>query len=302
MPFHLRPLTRRQFLSRSTAAIAGAALAPSLSSLAADGGQESIALLSDPHIAAERNLASRGVKMADHLESVVRNILGSAERPDTAILSGDCAYSSGEVADYGTFSELIKPLRAGGTTVHLALGNHDNRENFWSALAEEKAAAHPVPDRQTALVRTRLVNWFILDSLEKTLSTPGFVGKDQLDWLAKALDANADRPAVLVVHHNPGKLANVDGVRDSDDLFAILRPRRQVKAWIFGHTHHWGVTQDSSGIHLVNLPPVGYVFRQGDPSGWVQAQVSEKNIRLTMHCVDTSHKEHGKQTTLDFRT
>ncbi len=69
--------------------------------------------------------------------------------------------------------------------VHLALGNHDNRERFWEALPEEKAAQRPLADRQVALLRTPRANWFVLDSLEKTLSTPGLLGQEQLDWLAE---------------------------------------------------------------------------------------------------------------------
>ena len=93
--------------------------------------------------------------------------------------------------------------------VHLALGNHDNRERFWEALPEEKAAQRPLADRQVALLRTPRANWFVLDSLEKTLSTPGLLGQEQLDWLAGALDANPDKPALVLIHHNPGLSGNI---------------------------------------------------------------------------------------------
>jgi salicylate hydroxylase len=103
-------------------------------------------------------------------------------------------------------------------------------------------------DRQVALVPAGRANWFVLDSLEKTLSTPGFLGEEQLTWLAKALDANSRLPALILVHHNPGKVANIDGIKDTEALFAVLRPRKNVKACFFGHTHRWNVAQDESGV------------------------------------------------------
>jgi 3',5'-cyclic AMP phosphodiesterase CpdA len=185
--------------------------------------------------------------------------------------------------------------------VHLALGNHDNRERFWEALQEEKTASRPLADRQVALVRTPRANWFVLDSLEKTLATPGSLGQEQLDWLAGALDANPDKPALVLVHHNPGEIASVSGLKDTEALFAVIRPRMQVKAYIFGHTHVWYVDKDVSGIHLVNLPPVAYVFKPGEPAGWVHATLERKGIRLELRCVDPADKSHGQVAKLQWR-
>jgi len=195
---------------------------------------------------------------------------------------------------------MLDPIRAGQIPVHLALGNHDNRERFWDALHEEKAAKRPLADRQVLLMPTRQANWFILDSLETTLSTPGLLGRQQLDWLASALDANRKKPALILVHHNPGLSGNL-GLKDTTALFEVIRPRRQVKAYIYGHTHTWKIEQDSSGIHLVNLPPVAYVFQQGNPSGWVQATLATDGMRLELRCLDQKHSAHGQVTNLKWR-
>ena len=61
-------------------------------------------------------------------------------------------------------------------------------------------------------------------------------------------------------------------------MFGILRPRKHVKAWIFGHTHQWNVSQDESGIHLINLPPCAYLFTPGHPNGWVHATLKPDGI------------------------
>jgi 3',5'-cyclic AMP phosphodiesterase CpdA len=140
----------------------------------------------------------------------------------------------------------------------------------------------------------------VLDSLEQTLSTPGSLGKEQLAWLAESLDANPNKPALVMVHHNPGIDGNL-GLKDTVEFFEIIRPRKQVKAYIFGHTHRWNLEQDDTGLHLINLPPVAYVFQEGDPSGWVHAAFEEKGMRLELRCVDTSHKAHGQVHHLKWR-
>ena len=156
-------------------------------------------------------------------------------------------------------------------------------------------------DRHTLLLATPNANWFILDSLQKTNSTPGLLGAEQLQWLATALDANPGKPAIVMVHHNPGIQENM-GLLDTMSLYEVIRPRRQVKAYIYGHTHTWKITRDESGIHLVNLPPVAYVFRENDPAGWVHARVRKDSIQLELHCIDQKHQSHGEVQDLVWRT
>jgi len=301
MPIHLGPLSRRQFLTRALAASAGLTLGPELVSAAQSSGEDSWALLSDPHLAADRALSFRGVNMASHFETVSAELLKLPNRPVGVLINGDCAYNSGQKQDYALLTELLKPLREKGLPVHLSLGNHDNRERFWEALTDERDTPRPLADRQVALLRSARANWFVLDSLETTLSTPGLLGREQLDWLARTLDANLDKPALVLIHHNPGINGGNMGLKDTFALLDIIRTRKQVKAYIYGHTHHWGVEQDGSGIHLVNLPAVGYVFQQGEPSGWVYANLDSNGMSIELRCVDQTHKAHGQKFNLQWR-
>jgi 3',5'-cyclic-AMP phosphodiesterase len=145
------------------------------------------------------------------------------------------------------------------------------------------------------------VNWFLLDSLEETNVTPGFLGKNQLEWLATTLDAHPDTPALVMVHHNPGVTGNT-GLKDTVPFFEIIRPRKQVKAYIYGHTHAWSVDRDDTGLHLINLPPVAYVFTDAAPAGWVHARTEPEALHLTLHCIDKSHRLNGQQMQLPYRT
>jgi hypothetical protein len=301
MPIHLGPISRRQFLRRTLAAGAGAVLAPNLLADAKPVDQNFWALLSDTHLAEDRSRVERGVNMVRHFEIVSRELVGLEQRPVGVLINGDCAFNSGESGDYSCLRNLLDPLRAAQMPLHLALGNHDNRERFWNAFQEEKRARRPLTERQVALLSTPLANWFILDSLEKTLSTPGLLGQEQLDWLARTLDANPDKPALVMVHHNPGIDGGNIGLKDTMALLGVLRPRRQVKVYFFGHTHNWRIEQDASGLHLVNLPPVAYVFQQGLPSGWVRADLKNDGMRLELRCVDPTHKNHGQVVNLRWR-
>jgi Icc protein len=302
MPIHLRPLSRRKFLARTLVGGAGlAAFGGRLFAATKPFDPHFWALFSDIHLAADRSLIARGINMSDHFQTASIELLAMEKRPAGFFVCGDCAFNSGETADYAVVRDLLAPIRVGQIPVHLALGNHDNRERFWEALNGEKSDSRPFPSRQTALIKSSRVNWFILDSLEKTLSTPGLIGEEQLAWLAAALDKERHKPAIVMVHHNPGMMENIGGLKDTEQFRAILQPRKQVKACIYGHTHAWHVEQDSTGLHWINLPPIAYVFREGDPSGWVSARMEEKSMRLEFHALDRTHRAHGEIYDLEWR-
>lgn len=302
MPIHLPPLSRRNFLKRSF--FAGASLAMASASFGASRrtNPNSWVFYSDTHIAADTSKVVRGINMAAHFRAATQEVLALPERPAAFFLTGDCAYNSGESDDYFQFVALLDPLRADGLPLHLALGNHDHREHFWAALPPKDAAKLAIADRQVALIKSPHVNWFMLDSLEVTLQTPGLLGQGQLQWLARALDANRRKPAIILVHHNPGTREKIGGLKDTEALLEIIRPRRQVKAWIFGHTHMWRTDQDETGLHLVNLPPIAYIFRPDDPAGWVHAITRRDGMKLELRCIDTTHKAHGQVVDLKWRT
>ena len=278
------------------------ALVPGLQAASKKVDRDLWALLSDIHLAADPEQASQGIKMAEHLQKVSTEIIeGMARRPAGVIIAGDLAYNSGQKADYQRLVEMLEPMRAAGMPLHLTLGNHDQRENFREIL-KNPARAKAVPaDRQAIMVKAAKANWFILDSLETTLATPGLLGSGQLEWLSKTLDNNTGKPALVVVHHNPGKKENISGLKDTEELMAILRPRRHVKMLIFGHTHDWSVERDPEGIHLVNLPPVAYVFKKGNPSGWVQFKLEPDAALMELRCVDPRHPAQGQQHHLQWR-
>ncbi|HLH52382.1 MAG TPA: metallophosphoesterase [Verrucomicrobiae bacterium] len=302
MPVHLPALTRRGFIRRSLWIAGGVAFGAELLHAGALGETSSWALLSDTHLAANASLTARGINMTANFKQASAEVVGLPGLPAGVLITGDCAYNTGELADYAHVADLLQPMRRAGLPIHLALGNHDNRDRFWESFKDERAASRPLADRQVALIRTPRFNWFILDSLEATLSSPGLLGPEQLTWLTKALDENSSMPALVVIHHNPGLNGGNLGLKDTLPLFEVIRPRKQVKAYIYGHTHAWKTETDVSGIHLVNLPPVSYVFREGLPSGWVLATIGDSGMQLELRCIDHTRKDHGQKVELPWRT
>ncbi|MEO6742600.1 MAG: metallophosphoesterase [Chthoniobacteraceae bacterium] len=303
MPLHLPPLSRRTFLRRSFAAGAGLLTFPALRAAERRADPDLWALLSDTHIAADRTAVLRDVNMTDHLEAAVRGVRALAARPAGVFVNGDCAVLKGLAEDYATFSSLITPLREAGLPLHLTLGNHDDRDVFWTSLKNARPAAPPLASKHVSIVEGTRANWFLLDSLDEVNKTPGTLGDEQRAWLVKALDANTAKPALVMVHHNPVTPTpeKKTGLTDAEELLAILLPRRQVKALFFGHTHTWRCAEQD-GLHLVNLPAVAYPFAATEVTGWVDVKLSKKGAVLRLHAHDTQHAAHGKITGLTWRT
>lgn len=300
MPIHLPALSRREFLAGSLAA-GGYWLSRGLVQAADDPAATSHwALFSDTHIPPSSDVAFRGVNMSAHLEQAIRAVLDEPVRPAGVLVDGDCAFLAGQAADYAHLVGLLKPLRQAGLPVHLALGNHDHRERFWEALPPDAQAVQPVADRHVSIVPAGWANFFVLDSLDVTNQTPGLLGEAQLVWLAAALDLHHDKPAIVLGHHHPARVSQISGLKDTAALFDVLLPRRHVKAYIFGHTHHWAVRAEE-GLHLVNLPPTAYPFNDRDPSGWVGLVLGADGAMLRLHAIDPSHPADGQEVQLDWR-
>jgi 3',5'-cyclic AMP phosphodiesterase CpdA len=297
MPIHLPPLTRRHFVASTAAGLLGIRTLRA----AAPTDEPSWALLADPHIAADRTTVSRGAKVADKLAATVKEVLALRTLPANVLINGDCALKLGFPGDYATFADLVKPLREAGMTLHLTLGNHDDRAAFRKALETQRPAERPIADRNVAIVRTARANFFLLDSLDVVDVAPGRLGDSQVSWLARQLDANADKPAIVCVHHNLNDARAQNGLVDTKAVLAVLELRKQVKAYVFGHTHVWSVKEHASGIHLVNLPATGYPFAPAQPTGWVHCTLTEKGANLKLSSLEPKHAAHGQTVELKWR-
>lgn len=231
------------------------------------------ALLSDVHIGASERTWWNGENPAENLRRVVAQ--AATMRPRHVLVAGDVAFQVGRGEDYATFQRLIQPLRSEGASVTLMPGNHDDRGRLREAAGRE--AASPVAGKWVSVRDVEGTRWIHLDSLALTGEIGGDLGGAQLDWLARTLDGAAQTPTIVVVHHNPEDA--VFGVRDGAAFHAVVLPRRQVKAVVFGHTHAYRLwTQE--GLHFVNLPATSYLFHLLPRLGWVLADVYDDGMRV----------------------
>ena len=295
MPIHIAASSRRTFLKCLSTLSAGAVVAlQSRVGFAAESIDANfIALLSDTHIGNAPSVTARGVNMSDNLNAVISQIGKLAQRPANLFINGDCAYLKGLPEDYTNLSHSLAPLESLGIDLHVTMGNHDDRPQLYDVLTKQRPSAPAVSSKHLSIVEGEFANWFLLDSLSKVNVVTGELGNEQLKWMGDALDARTDKPAVVMVHHNPQFVAPESGqpwsgISDTAALFELLEARPHVRAFIFGHTHTWKVS-DHKQMKMINLPPVAYVFGEGHPNGWVSAHLSQTGMKLQFHTLDAKH-------------
>jgi len=299
MPIHLASHSRREFLGALGASIAAFSTRPAF---ADEIDSELVYLLNDTHIGEKHPPSS---PVPSHLREVVDEILTLDRKPAAVLINGDLALKDGQPDDYRHLAKLLAPLHDARVNLHLTLGNHDHREVFYNVLKEQKPKQPLVASRHIAVVETRHANFFLLDSLKETMVTQGEIGPTQLRWLTAALDARADKPAVIVAHHNPRLGGDPNhfpgGLIDSQTLWDILEPRRQVKAYTHGHIHHWSLAEHK-GIHIINTPATSYVGNKAiSTTGWTRARLRRDGVALHISTNDKQHKWNGQVKDLKWR-
>jgi Icc protein len=314
MPIILPPIARRQFIKGSLA-FGGTAITAS-SSLAKAGSeavrfdQNRVALLADTHISADPNLSYPGTKwpgspvvedehervnMAQCLADVAKNVIALNPRPAHLIINGDCAMGRGTEAEYKELLGLLEPIRVAGITVHVTIGNHDNRENLWKLLPFLKKEEMGI---QAGVIELPHVNLVLLDSGRK-----GILGDKQLNWLAQELDKRTDKPTLVFGHYNPYPnrgVRPIKGMHDGSSLLKLLAKRKHARAYLYGHTHEWQHDQRDH-LHLINQPAVSYYFGKGHAHGWVEMKLTEKSADLELHCINPKHPQHGERRRIVLR-
>jgi Icc protein len=254
------------------------------------------ALLSDTHIPADASNEYRGFKPVENLRKAVPQVL--AMKPEGLLVCGDVARLRGMAEDYAAVRSLLEPVFAQIPSA-LALGNHDNRKNLLDALADVQKGEQAVKGHHVLVVEAGPVRFIVLDSLIQSDFTPGLLGKAQRTWLGNYLAQSDETPTLLFVHHT---LDDNDGaLLDAPRLFDIVKGVRKVKAILYGHSHEYKYDV-WEGIHLVNLPALGYNFRDSEPVGWVEAEFTRAAGRFTLHALGGNVEKDGKTTEVQWRS
>ena len=287
------PISRKGFLQSTGAALGSLAmtsLLPAQQSERDSSNAAHLALLSDTHIPEDPTNEYRGFRPVANLKKVAEQV--AARRPQAAIINGDAARLTGEKGDYRALRLLLKPI-AQSTPVHIGLGNHDHRTNFFSVFESQNPS--PVVQKHVSVFGLGGTQFVVLDSLLYVDKVAGLLGKAQRDWLSKFLETSPDQPTVFFVHHT---LGDGDGdLLDFDRVFEILKPHRKVKAIFYGHSHRYHVDQRDH-IHLINQPAIGYNFNDSQPVGWLDAQFTAEGVSLRLNAIGGNTAGDGKTTTV----
>lgn len=285
--FLKKPVSRRNFLQKSSLLMGSAVF---FNPLKSSGNTRSTpdelhwAFLSDTHINEIDDSSQPPENLfyynpQGNLRKAISQVLTAS--PQGVCITGDLARLEGKTGDYQILRNILAPLSPEISTF-LALGNHDNRENFLQVFNQEVKERQDLSKKFVLVIESTIVRLVLLDSLMFTNKTPGFLGKAQRNWLNRYLVNCDDTPTLLCVHHT---LSDEDGdLLDVDRLIHIIRPLRKVKAIFYGHSHELHF-DEFEGIHFINIPGMGYSFNENESVGWLEARLTSNGSELAFHPV-----------------
>jgi 3',5'-cyclic-AMP phosphodiesterase len=272
-------LSRRDFLAAACLTLVGRI------SLASDETRAATrwALLADTHVPTVDNKANppRNHHYFDPLGNTAKIMAAVAADPGAGmIIAGDLARLDGQTGDYRNLAERLALLPE-KCPVFMALGNHDHRENFRDVFKKTPGLLAPLEDRHVTVIDAPPVRFILLDTLKQVNVTAGELGEAQITWLKNFLADGCTTPTLIVLHHN---VSPQGGIADAAAFFDVIRPARCVKAVVFGHSHVHRYTAHE-GIHLINVPAVGYSFGELIPIGWIDATLTSAAGRFRLNAI-----------------
>lgn len=188
-------------------------------------------VMSDLHLVPEGEL-SLTLDTGARLERAVETVIARYGDADFCILAGDLA-DLGEAEAYRRLKAIIGRLPI---PVHITLGNHDDRPAFLTVFGPEFANGTGKVDKVIDHKGYRVI---LLDSSEPG-RVDGVLEPAQIDWLEARLGEAADRPVIVVLHHNANALhIESDDIRilDEGPFLDALKTHNDIRQVIAGHVH-----------------------------------------------------------------
>lgn len=243
--------------------------------------------ISDLHMLTSETETNHGIAPYQRLEQIINSIDDLEYPPSFAIITGDLS-SGGTVEGYELVRRHVKQLEKMGIQTMLAMGNHDDRDNF-RRIFRMKPLSGPIHYR----VEIGELQVLVLDTLNTSFQLPrdrlGVFEGEQLKWLFEVLKKDSVRPTVIALHHpifgSPHKVFNGslfdDGQRE--EFFRVISGNN-VLALLCGHLHHSQVTavngvfqvQAGSTVTELNINEAEYWLR--NTSGFNHIFYREGNL------------------------
>ena len=190
--------------------------------------------LSDPHLLSDPDAQLRGVPTYRSLRQVLRHLDREASGFDWVILTGDLAHDE----QRETYRLLRRTLAERSTPWRMIPGNHDCRAFMREVFPELSG-----PGRDFFGFCLDLPGWKLV-GLDSRLpgSVSGRVGRPQLDWLKRELQADPGKPTILFIHYPPVPVGcpwmDRIGLEDAEHLGPVVGASPQVQLVLCGHVHH----------------------------------------------------------------
>jgi 3',5'-cyclic-AMP phosphodiesterase len=195
-----------------------------------------IAQITDIHLGFE--VDNPGEFNRKRFDQLLQHLHDGPNRPDVLLITGDLV-DRGDAESYARFAEAISTC---AFPVHMALGNHDQRDNFWAQFPHVPNAAGFV-QYAVDLPGFRVL---VVDTLEEGRHGGAFCAV-RAAWLKAKLAEAPDVPTIIAMHHPPVELGiewmNTDNKEPWVARFAAaIEGADQVKAILCGHVHRPIVT------------------------------------------------------------
>lgn len=194
-----------------------------------------LAQISDLHIKTQGKLSYRKVDTLGALRQVIRRLNALDPRPDAVVITGDLV-DFGYEEEYLTLKEALQRLEL---PYWLMAGNHDDRQMLRKVFADQAYLfQHP-----------EFIQWegecgpLRLLALDSTIpqQSPGELCEARLGWLAERLEAQPERPTLVMLHHPPfiSGIAHMDRQRlkQPERLAAVIERHPQTERVLCGHIH-----------------------------------------------------------------
>ena len=208
--------------------------------------------LTDPHLFKEEKGCLLGLDTRKSLKAVLEDIVAKAIKPDLILATGDISQDQSPES-YKYFSEVMDELEI---PVCWIPGNHDDVHQMAKSLnGKNISSAKKVNIGQWQII--------LLDS-----ALPGQVygrlGREQRNYLSKAIKSQQAAYLLTVLHHHPVDIQcqwlDPLGLEDADEFFEILDGCSSIRGLLWGHIHQM-YDQYHGKIRMLATPSSSVQFR-----------------------------------------
>lgn len=210
--------------------------------------------ITDQHLFSDSNGQLLGINTAASFQAVINEIQHSNFEYELILATGDLVQDHNREA-YHRFAQMVKPLEK---PLFWLEGNHDTQPQMGQALSiyqQIQPHKHILAGKYWQII--------LLDTHLEHLPK-GELSVQQLDFLARTLQAYPERYTLIALHHNilPTQSAWLDqhSLNNVDELAEVLFPFKQVKALLHGHIHQ-SVNTIWKGYRILATPSTCIQFK-----------------------------------------